>query len=90
MGRTILDRATGLAEVAFTVHDELQARGIGTWLLSRLIGVARERGVRGFTAYVLSDNIRMLNVFHRAGFPIVSTLEGGIYTITLRFDAGAA
>ncbi|MBI3856553.1 MAG: GNAT family N-acetyltransferase [Planctomycetes bacterium] len=85
VGRYVLDPATGLAEVAFTIHDDLQCRGIGTWLLQRLIDIARPRGIHGFVGYVRSSNVRMLNLFHRSGFPIVSTLEEGIYTVTIRF-----
>jgi acyl-CoA hydrolase/RimJ/RimL family protein N-acetyltransferase len=85
IGRYALDRSTGIAEVAFTVHDNLQCRGIGTWLLTRLIDIARPRGIRGFIGYVLSGNVRMLNLFHRCGFPIASTLKDGIYAITISF-----
>jgi acyl-CoA hydrolase/GNAT superfamily N-acetyltransferase len=89
VGRYVLDRSTGLAEVAFTIHDDLQCRGIGTWLLQRLIEIARPRGIRGFVGYVLSSNVRMLNLFHRCGLPVESTLETGIYTVTIRFPEGS-
>jgi len=85
VARYALDRATGFAEVAFTVHDDLQGKGIGTWLLHRLIEIARARGIQGFVAYVLRDNIRMLNVFQKCGLPVQSTLHEGVMTITLRF-----
>lgn len=85
VGRYELDRSTGLAEVAFTVHDDLQGRGIGTWLLERLTTIARQRGIRGFIGYVQANNVRMLNVFHKCGFPVVTTLDEGIYTVTIRF-----
>jgi len=64
--------------------------GIGTWLLQRLIETARARGIRGFVGYVLSSNVRMLNLFHRCGFPVESRLESGIYTVTIRFPEGKA
>jgi L-amino acid N-acyltransferase YncA len=88
VGRYVLTM-TGLAEVAFTIHDDLPCRGIGTWLLQRLIETARPRGIRGFVGYVLSSNVRMLNLFHRCGFPVESTLETGIYTVTIRFPEGS-
>jgi acyl-CoA hydrolase/GNAT superfamily N-acetyltransferase len=88
VGRYIVDPSTNLAEVAFTIHDQLQSRGIGTWLLKRLIEIARNRGVEGFVGYVLPGNVRMLNLFHRSGFPIVSKLEQGEYTVTIRFSEG--
>jgi acyl-CoA hydrolase/GNAT superfamily N-acetyltransferase len=90
VGRYELDPSTGMAEVAFTVHDELQGRGIGTWLMKRLIEVARNRGVRGFVGSVLSGNVKMLNLFHRSGFPVVSTLDQGEYTVTIMFPESGA
>jgi L-amino acid N-acyltransferase YncA len=88
VGRYTLDRSTGMAELAFTIHDDLQGRGIGTWLLRRLIEIARPRGIRGFVGYVLPSNVRMLNLFHRSGFPVVSALEEGNYKVTIRFPEG--
>jgi GNAT superfamily N-acetyltransferase len=85
VGRYILDRATHLAELAFTVHDDLQGRGIGTWLFERLRSIARDRGVEGFVAYVLPNNLKMLNVFHRGGMRLESAVEDGIITVTMRF-----
>ena len=73
-----------VAEVAFTVHDDLQGRGIGSWLLHRLTVIARERGVDTFVAYVLPTNVRMLNVFRDAALAMDSRLENGVYTVTLR------
>jgi acyl-CoA hydrolase/GNAT superfamily N-acetyltransferase len=86
VARYVVDRASGMAEVAFVVHDDLQGRGIGTYLLDRLITIARERGVRGIVAYVLANNVRMLNLLHKCGVPVESTLENGVYTVTIRFD----
>jgi acyl-CoA hydrolase/GNAT superfamily N-acetyltransferase len=85
VGRYELDRATNLAELAFTVHDELQGRGVGTWLFRRLEGIARERGVAGFLAYVLPGNVKMLNVFHRGGLPVTTSRDGDILTLTMLF-----
>jgi len=90
VGRYELDPSTGLAEVAFTVHDDLQARGIGTWLMKRLVDVARARGVRGFVGSVLAGNVKMLNLFHRSGFPVTSTLDQGEYTVTIMFPQGGS
>ena len=44
------------AEVAVTVIDEWQRRGLGTELLNRLADRARQEGIRHFTALVSSDN----------------------------------
>jgi acetate---CoA ligase (ADP-forming) len=63
----------GHAEVAFTVADAMQGRGIGTRLLDRLAAAARARGIRTFDADVRGDNSRMLEMFASSGYDIVET-----------------
>ena len=58
------------AEVAFTVADEHQGRGLSTILLEHLAAIARTRGIARFTAEVLGENRAMLSVFARAGWPV--------------------
>jgi len=55
--------APGEAEVAFLVQDAHQGRGMGQLLLEHLAQAARERGVHRFSAEVLPQNQRMLQVF---------------------------
>ncbi len=86
VARWLLDRATNMAEVAFTVHPDWQGEGIGSFMLGKLIEVAREKGISGFTAEVLAVNRKMLNVFHRSGFDIKTHLEDGVYFLTFRFE----
>lgn len=85
-GHYALDEATGLAEVALLVQDEYQGRGIGTLLLQELIRAAKARGVHGFTASVLAENLPMLHVFHKSGCPLQTALEDGVYDIRFRFS----
>ncbi|MCE5249740.1 GNAT family N-acetyltransferase [bacterium] len=86
VARWLLDRATNMAEVAFTVHPEWQNTGMGGFMLSKLIEVAKEKKISGFTAEVLAGNRRMLNVFYRSGCNIHSKLEEGVYFLSFRFD----
>src|SRR6202008_3621924 len=44
------------AEIAVTIVDEWQGRGLGTELLSRLSDLARQAGIRRFTALVSAEN----------------------------------
>jgi acetyltransferase len=45
------------AEVAVTVIDEWQRRGLGTELLTRLADRARQEGIRHFTGLVAAENV---------------------------------
>ncbi len=71
MGAYYLDEHTCTAEVAFAVKDEFQNRGIGTELLEYLTYLGTKRGLIGFVAEVLKDNVPMLHVFTNAKFSLV-------------------
>jgi RimJ/RimL family protein N-acetyltransferase len=61
------------AEVAVTVADEWQGRGLGTVLLSRLADRAREQGIRRFEAQALSENRRVFGLLAKLGALTVKT-----------------
>ena len=85
VGRYHTDPRTNMAEVAFLVRDDWQNVGVGKALLMTLIEVAKEHGLKGFTADVLADNAAMLHVFHKSGLTLESKLESGIYELTMMF-----
>jgi acetyl coenzyme A synthetase (ADP forming)-like protein len=74
------------AEVAFTVVDEHQGRGIGTLLLEHLAVLARARGIREFDADVLGQNRPMMSVFLRSGLPVRRTNEAGVVHLSFPTD----
>jgi acetyl coenzyme A synthetase (ADP forming)-like protein len=76
-------RVRDRAEVAFAVANALQGRGVGTRMLDVLAGIARDRGIRTFDAYVLQDNDRMMRVFLDSGFELDQRLDGGVVSVTL-------
>jgi GNAT superfamily N-acetyltransferase len=91
VGRYFRERATDDAEVALTVHDDFQHRGIGTFLLKYLMKIAAENGLRAFTADVLSDNHAMMAVFQKTVKKIETSLEAGLYHLRFALDdAGPA
>jgi RimJ/RimL family protein N-acetyltransferase len=55
------------AEVAFTVADEYQRRGIGTLLIAALSVAARVAGVEKFTGRMLADNVGMRTLMDHYG-----------------------
>ena len=58
------------AEVAFTIANDFQGRGLGSILLGQLAQVASANGIEIFEAEVVAANHRMLHVFRASGFPI--------------------
>ena len=76
------------AEVAFLVDDAHQGRGVGMLMLEHLAAVATAQGIVAFVAETLPANARMLHVFSDAGFPVTTTLAGGIVRVEMprRFD----
>jgi GNAT superfamily N-acetyltransferase len=81
-----LGRYTGdgeCAQLAFTVEEAYQGRGIAGRLLRRLANVARENGVWRFEAHVLAENGPMLSVLRNSGLSLTEHERDGIVTVTL-------
>ncbi|WP_288024486.1 GNAT family N-acetyltransferase [Arthrobacter sp.] len=72
------------AEVAFNVSDSQQGRGLGSILLEHLAAAARENGIDKFTAEVLPENRKMLQVFSDAGYEVHRHFDDGV--VSLAFD----
>ena len=56
-----------IAEIAFTVADAYQGRGIGSFLIGALSIAASVDGVERFSARMLSDNLPMRTIMDRYG-----------------------
>jgi len=86
VGRYYLDEKTNRAEVAFTVRDEWQGRGIGHALFDHLVTLAKRAGIAGFTAEVLRENRRMQAVFNHSRLKVSSRLEEDVMSFAMEFD----
>jgi len=75
------------AEVAFTVADDFQGRGLGTLLFRRLATLARARGIATFDAEVLPSNEKMLRVFERSGLPQTSRRDPPALHVSIALGA---
>jgi len=70
------------ADVAFTIADGYQGKGIGTRLLEWLANVARDNGITAFEGDVLAENVEMMAVLCDYGFHVASELEAGVQHVT--------
>lgn len=66
-----------VAEVAVTVIDDWQGKGVATLLLEVLAGRARAEGVTRFSAIVLSSNQEIMDVIESLAPAQVVSREGG-------------
>lgn len=71
------------AEIAFLVADALQGHGISTALLAHLAEVAQHHGITTFTAEVLPENHRMLEMYRHSGFPMELRSSPGLLEVEL-------
>jgi protein lysine acetyltransferase len=76
------------ADVAFTVADDWQGRGLGSLLGEHIAHAARNRDIRRFTATILSDNLPA----HRLMKKLTDNLErqhvgGGVDELVLDLAA---
>jgi len=83
VGRYLHNAADNTAEVAFTVRDDWQGKGLGTYLFDQLVRIARERGIEVFQAEVLPENVPMLNVFHHSNCHVSTSTESGVVHVRI-------
>ena len=77
-----------VAEIALTVHDDFQRRGLGGFLLSHLIEVARRDGIRAFVADVLATNTAMIRLLQKIAHRRRSSYGDGVCRV--EFDLADA
>ena len=76
------------AEIAVTVIDDWQGRGLGTELIRQLSGHAWRAGIRRFTAMATADNLAAVRLLRTIGALPVRCGAGAVeYEITLEPNA---
>jgi RimJ/RimL family protein N-acetyltransferase len=74
----------GAAEIAVTIADDWQGRGLGTELLARLSDRARLAGIGRFTATVSADNVAMPRLLWKMGAELTGRSRGTVdYEVAL-------
>ncbi len=80
-----LDPSTNLAEVGYMVDHEWQGSGLGKAFQIRMKEHAIGKGIRGFTAMILSSNTKMLALAQRGGENIKTHRDGDTCEIIAYF-----
>lgn len=75
----------GVAEAAIVVRDDYQGVGLGSALLERMREIGRGAGLDAFTAEVLAENQRMLDLLRKNGLEF-SASQSGVVKVTAPLD----
>lgn len=89
IGRYVMSdsRNSSTAELAFAICEEYQGLGIATLLLHHLTLIAKSNGLKTFTALVLPENRKMLEVFRNSGLEMKSILNSAaVLELRLNID----
>ena len=80
VGRLIKLHGSTDAEIAVLVADSFQGKRLGTDIVSRLLKIARQEGVRRICAEILPENHQMQRICQKLGFQIRHELGDRIVT----------
>ena len=80
------DERNNFGDLGFFVDEKYQGMGLAQYLYSMLLRLAKERGLKGFTAEVLQENTGMIKVFEKGGLPVEALLKDGVYKLRIPFD----
>ncbi len=75
-----------MVEVAYTIHDSYQGKGLGKLLQNRLEDYARRMNFKGVSGYLFQDNMPMIRVFSSKGAYHKERIEGGVLRVWRYFQ----
>ena len=85
MGRLSKVHGINRAEFAIILSDGLQGQGLGTHLLSLLVDIGRQEGLKGIFGHILPDNYGMRRVAKKVGFTVSFDYVSGYMKAELAF-----
>lgn len=78
------------AELAISVRDDLQRRGIGSELLKFACAQARQQGIRTLTALFRSENKAIWALVRHSPFPATTVVNGSEISLTIDLSGDPA
>ena len=75
-----------VAEVAISIRDDFQNKGIGSTLMLHMANEARSLGYRRIVASIRNDNPAIWKVFSRLPFKIERVPDGALSEVTIYLD----
>ena len=86
IGEYLIDPATNVAEVAFSISKEFQKKGMGKILIKKLAAAALENDISGLVAYTSPNNRGMVKLFNQLPYKVNTFYDGDILTLNCKFN----
>ncbi len=86
IGEYLIDPATNVAEVAFSISREYQKKGMGKILIKKLASAAMENDISGLVAYTSPNNRGMIKLFNQLSYKVSTFFDGDMLTLSCKFD----
>ena len=75
-----------MAEVAFSVHQDYQGKGLGRRLMEKLTQAALKTGLDGLLAYTFADNKGMINLFRTLPYKVTKQRDSDGVLLKCKFS----
>jgi acyl-CoA hydrolase/RimJ/RimL family protein N-acetyltransferase len=89
VGEYYLDPESNLAEIAFSVEKAWQGKGLSSILIKKLAEAAKQRGIKGVTAYTSHNNKRMVKLFNTLDYQVKTKSQGDMIYLEALFASTA-
>ena len=77
---------TNIAELSIAIESNFRSKGLGMFLVEKLIDLAQERGIKGFYGDVLSENKGMLKLLYKLPYRVQFENFGDTMQFSIRFN----
>jgi acyl-CoA hydrolase/GNAT superfamily N-acetyltransferase len=86
IGEYLIDPATNVAEVAFSISKDYQKKGMGKILIKKLASAALENDISGLVAYTSPNNRGMIKLFNQLPYKVNTFFDGDMLTLNCKFN----
>jgi hypothetical protein len=86
IGEYLIDPATNVAEVAFSISKEFQQKGMGKILLNKLASAAMKNDISGLVAYTSPNNRGMIKLFNQLPYKVNTFFDGDMLSLSCKFN----
>ena len=86
IGEYLVDPATNIAEIAFSISKDFQQKGLGKILLKKLAEAARSNDITGLVAYTSPQNEGMIRLFNQLPYKVNTFFDGDVLTLKCKFN----